>query len=121
MARKCFFCMSDIDDNEPVINLHAYCLCQKCATAMDEGIAFISVTNDQNFRHQESIVTMEDGKRLYPTGEWIVLPEELVIQIFSDDQSAHFIGLKKVFLLSEDFDIMKDKLGQIKLKNEENA
>ena len=121
MTRRCFFCSSEIAENEPQLNLFSYHLCPKCAEAMNEGITLISVEYEPVFAHQEPIATMEDGKKFYPTGEWIVLPEEMVIKLFKDENASTFIRLKKGFLLSELFDTMKETFDQIKLKNEENV
>lgn len=69
--------------------------CDKCKENMSKGIALIGVTDINNNRPP---ITKNNNKNLYPTGNWLVLTEDGVKNIFTENMVCELIKTRKAFI-----------------------
>lgn len=103
----CFFCgkeRSEIallgklpnDAEAPRYAIIDYEPCDECKTAMASGITLIGTTFHPNTQGQPPITNKPQPA--YPTGSWVVLREEAVDRIFTEETAATLKTTRKAYV-----------------------
>lgn len=102
----CFFCKNALDKTTSInqdtkLIIHDYTPCSSCKSEMEKGITLMGVTDTPTIENQLPIVVFEE-KPYYPSGDLMVVKEEMLDQIYADKKQIEEIKLRKGVFVSVD-------------------
>jgi len=116
MIPICFFCNEERnevallgylpgDKQAPMHGVIDYEPCHGCQIQMEQGVTLIEVNDYPNHEHQPPM-----GDRYYPTGRWLVMTEEGILNTINDLEMANgIINEGRAFIPPEVFEMLNPR------------
>ena len=124
--KLCFFCTNEIKDESKMKSIYSYCVCEKCSSEMEKGTTLVVTDKKPSIENQAPICkTINDDtgeviSELYPTGEWLTLPDNAIEELFGTDAAPTIIKNKFTLISSEVMQKIKHVYETMRIKTDKD-